>query len=469
MRTTWIFLVLLLVGCSSNGGDEYELYTVQPPDQPSTEVPRHPPKMLGLGLSVYEASFMEGDGHVAVSATFKAEDEGLDIATVMVEMPDGVKLKLDVSGLLNDINGTITTPEFDVATTEVGSMEIFVRLVDAAGDESFALKREFFVKGDPYTWMERATGLPTALNSITASWGGLWDFGFEAFIAVGDKGTIMTSDDGLTWTNEVSGTDVDLNFVTCGPRGFGMDCYAVGDEGTILRAGHEGWTIAANVPDDISLHLYDFDTWGDAFAVGTMTTTDVEVILRFDSQDGSWTSVEPLAQSGQRITDLRIVRLLDEETYEVSEYRFVATVEVPFAEQAKVLVSNDFLTWVEVFVSDSHGSTYSIEGSWVGGSGGQIYRTADGINWTQYATPADQSSLVAMINAEGMLMAHGFSETIGLGEQVGVATSDGGETWQTFVIGAAYEPRGLAYGDGRWVSVGQSLAEPGKGAIFTTQ
>ena len=53
--------------------------------------------------------------------------------------------------------------------------------------------------------------------------------------------------------------------------------------------------------------------------------------------------------------------------------------------------------------------------------------------------------------------------------QVGVVTSDGGQTWETFVIGAAYEPRGLAYEDGRLVSVGQSLTEPGKGAIFTTQ
>ncbi|NIO43107.1 MAG: hypothetical protein GTO41_24895, partial [Burkholderiales bacterium] len=74
-----------------------------------------------------------------------------------------------------------------------------------------------------------------------------------------------------------------------------------------------------------------------------------------------------------------------EGTYEVSGYRFVATVEVPFPEQAKVLVSNDFLTWVEVFVSDGHGSTYSIEHNWVGGSGGEIYQSADSINWTQYA------------------------------------------------------------------------------------
>jgi hypothetical protein len=48
-----------------------------------------------------------------------------------------------------------------------------------------------------------------------------------------------------------------------------------------------------------------------------------------------------------------------------------------------------------------------------------------------------------------MLMAHGYSEAVGPGEQVVVATSDGGQNWQSFVIGAAYEPRGLAYFDGR--------------------
>ena len=74
-----------------------------------------------------------------------------------------------------------------------------------------------------------------------------------------------------------------------------------------------------------------------------------------------------------------------------------------------------------------------------------------------------------MISRNSILIAHGFDPSAGMGEQVGVATSDGGLTWYRFVIASAYEPRGLAYGDGRWVSVGQSLAEPGKGAIFTTQ
>ena len=105
----------------------------------------------------------------------------------------------------------------------------------------------------------------------------------------------------------------------------------------------------------------------------------------------------------------------------------------------------------------------------MGGTEGRIYSSADGLNWTRHETPAVQSKLVAVSAADSMLIAHGFSASIGMGEQLRVLTSDGGETWQTFVIGAAYEPRGLAYGDGRWVSVGQSLTEPGKGAIFTTQ
>ena len=157
-------------------------------------------------------------------------------------------------------------------------------------------------------------------------------------------------------------------------------------------------------------------------------------------------------------------------------HQFVATMEVPFPDQGRVLVSADGLAWIEVFISDSHESTYSLQhygdGLWAGGSSGNVYATTDGVNWTRHETPAVQSKLVAMSSGDSnssTLMAHGYSEASGLGEQIGVATSDGGQTWQSFVIGAAFEPRGLAYFDGRWVSVGQSLAEPGKGAIYTTQ
>ena len=74
-----------------------------------------------------------------------------------------------------------------------------------------------------------------------------------------------------------------------------------------------------------------------------------------------------------------------------------------------------------------------------------------------------------MVSSDGQLVALGFSETIGLDAQVGVMTPDGGQTWQSFTIGTGFEPRGLAFSNGRWVSVGQSLSDPGKGAIYTTE
>ena len=319
---------------------------------------------------------------------------------------------------------------------------------------------------DPYTWQERLTGLPNVLNAVTVN------TVQSGFIAVGNGGTIMTSDDGLTWNNQVSGTSVDLNFVTCYRSNSGMGiparCFAAGGAGTILATSTDGsgtWTTWFDGPDNVSLNFFYWRHLS-GFAVGTVVTTDVPCILQGNFLYGPWTMVEPLAQSGLYITDLAI-RAQDTEDPLVRQY--IAAVEAPFPEQAKVLVSNDLLTWVEVFVSDDHGSTYSIMDSWVSGSSGKMYASDDGINWTQYQTPATQSNLVAMASRAGILMAHGFSESIGMGEQVGVATSDDGATWQMFVIGAAYEPRGLAYNNRRWVSVGQTLAEPGRGAIFTTQ
>jgi len=348
---------------------------------------------------------------------------------------------------------------------------LFVIVLAACGGSSGG-SADFVVEGDAYTWQERLTGLPNVLNAVTAN-----TAEGSGFVAVGDGGTIITSDDGLTWTNEASPTSADLHFVTCQIRNSGLAvparCFAAGDAGTILAStrmidGSGTWTTWFDGPDDVSLHFHYFDPFLGDIAVGRLVTTDVACILHGSFRFGTWTMVEPLAQSGQHITDFAN-RLIDAADPFVQQH--IATVEVPFPEQAKVLVSNDLQTWVEVFVSDEHGSTYSIaryDDYWVSGSGGNMYASADGINWTRYETPATQSNLVAISSWGGLLMAHGFSETIGMGEQVGVATSDGGETWQTFVIGAAYEPRGLAYNDGRWVSVGQSLADPGKGAIFTT-
>ncbi len=46
-------------------------------------------------------------------------------------------------------------------------------------------------------------------------------------------------------------------------------------------------------------------------------------------------------------------------------------------------------------------------------------------------------------------------------------TSDGGQSWQLINIGDDFESHGLAYGAGRFVAVGHSTVDPGKGAIYT--
>ena len=83
---------------------------------------------------------------------------------------------------------------------------------------------------DGSTWTSRADGRTDNLSEVT--------FGNNTFIAVGDNGTIRTSsDNGTTWDNRTSGT---TNFfgVTFGKNTF----IAVGDNGTIRTSSDNGTT-----------------------------------------------------------------------------------------------------------------------------------------------------------------------------------------------------------------------------------
>ena len=46
-------------------------------------------------------------------------------------------------------------------------------------------------------------------------------------------------------------------------------------------------------------------------------------------------------------------------------------------------------------------------------------------------------------------------------------STDGGATWQVFDIDGYYESHGIAWGVGRFVSVGSTSAVSGEGAIYT--
>jgi photosystem II stability/assembly factor-like uncharacterized protein len=94
----------------------------------------------------------------------------------------------------------------------------------AAGDGGMIVRRAA-AKGNDNTWTQVAMGLTT--NTIRA----LWSSGDNFIIAVGDNGTILTSD-GNTWTKMTSTVSVHLRGVWgTGPT----NIFAVGDSATILR------------------------------------------------------------------------------------------------------------------------------------------------------------------------------------------------------------------------------------------
>ena len=52
---------------------------------------------------------------------------------------------------------------------------------------------------------------------------------------------------------------------------------------------------------------------------------------------------------------------------------------------------------------------------------------------------------------------------------VGLSTTIGGLSWEVFNIDGDYQSLGLAWGNGRFVSVGQEPRFPSQGAIYTAE
>jgi photosystem II stability/assembly factor-like uncharacterized protein len=445
MRKYLFFLVLVLVGCDGSD-DGFK-------GQPTAD--QHAPNIFNLELSPGSLEYMEGGGSTLVTVDFGYNDAGLDIKSLMVEMPDGSVLSIEIEGPIDSFVGKLTE-QFTIATDEVGLREMELWLVDSMGDASPHLSAEVLVYGDPFNWRERMTGLPNALNDVAVGWLA------TRFIAVGDNGTILTSPDGLAWTSQESGTDVDLHAVAC----VWYLCYVVGDSGTVLSSWDgENWESRWDGPDNISLRTLHL-SFVLEFAAGTDLADDVPFMMKYDNATDTWTEIDALPVGGTSITGI------------AAEFGFpsnmqVATQTIPFPDTGTILTSADGLTWVEVAISAGHESTYSVlydgERFWVGGTAGHIYSSPDGVNWTAFQTPAFMSSMTAMVRNGSMLVAHGTNDFFGLGNQLGVITEDAGATWQTFEIGDDYETRGLAYADGRFVSVGRTLPAPGQGAIFSTQ
>ena len=452
MRRLLFLLVFLLAACGGNSFD------------PTPAPVQHKPSISSLTLSPDTASHMDGGGQVAITAEITVRDIGLDIQALLIRMPDGITHRFDEQ--VDTVTGTLTE-EFMISTDEVGMIAVEFWLEDRAGSISLHHHAEFDVGYVDFDagWTRRLAGLPFALYDVI--WTG------NVFVAVGGGGTVVTSVDGIDWIPRDAGTDMDLFDVAS----FGNEIFVAGDGLLLLSTdGGESWVTKAT-PDLFNLQALA----GNASRLivgGTIIGPDAFDLPGFlvsEDRGETWDKVNAAGDPFYRIKDL-IYR----------DGLFVATTEkisFDIGGDALVQVSADGLTWHEYVVLEEGRGLRKIihDGSKFIAAGvlGAVFTSFDAYNWTAIRLQPDGPIgdvvyLSATSDGTTLLVAGGHWDSCALlpcnpesDVPIGIASNDDGSHWNFFNIDGRFKSHGMAFGNGRFVSVGESGPDSGEGAIYT--
>jgi photosystem II stability/assembly factor-like uncharacterized protein len=308
-------------------------------------------------------------------------------------------------------------------------------------------------------WTARLKGLPVGLNDVV--WSG------EKFIAVGEDGVILTSENGIDWVQQVSGTNAGLaNITSDGPV-----IVVVGHDGAVLLSTDHGenWTVKYS-KDDVNLKAVVINDW-QIVVGGRYPHTQGVFMMRSEDLGDTWMAIESFPRTLHWTTDLVYAGGL-----------FVASTDIPRSTGGtRVWVSVDGKDWQDILLwDDPTGALGTVlhDGNQfvVAGSHGAVFVSSDGAHWERSETPLEEISYgSAAWNGSELVLAGGITWWYWwVGEpsfgplDVGLSSSDGGQTWSTFNIDGYFESRGMAWGNGRFVSVGKVLPGWGEGAIYTS-
>jgi photosystem II stability/assembly factor-like uncharacterized protein len=445
--------MLLLSACGSDSDNEFKAQQVISPVVPESTAPN----ILGLSLSPASALVMQGDGTVTVTAILDFSDADDNVTEFKVSIAGGSENSVPYDDCVVQLEKTMLC-DFDMSTVQAGSYEVDIWLVDEDGATSNHMTADFLVfvqiSGD---WTNRLTGLPFVLNDV------LWDG--DNFIAVGDGGAIMTSADGIDWAEQESGTDVNLHAVAS----HGTNIVAVGGRTTVLLSNNHGesWSVKH---DDSGAYLAAIAINESQIIAGGMDqlTGDAIMIRSVDLGD-NWIVIESLPQTEHFLTDLAYANGL-----------FVAATDYfDWRNDARVMVSVDGENWEEIILRDEGAATYAILHDGVRfiavGSKSTVFTSADGYFWTELWTPIDRVDYLSaawtgskLVVAGGITWWYWWIGVPDFERHVGIMSSNGGATWEVFNIDGYFQSRGMAWGSGRLVSVGQTAPISNVGAIYTT-
>jgi hypothetical protein len=286
----------------------------------------------------------------------------------------------------------------------------FLLSVAAIGQTSWTLR-------NPYP-------TPHWLNGVT--WTG------SQLVAVGNSGTILTSLDGINWTNRYSG-------VACNLRGVassGNFLVAVGDSGCVLFS-QDGmrWTAGKR------LSGYELNA---VFRTDSLFLALSSRGQMFSSRDGvTWTSALALDY-------------MDFENIYAGIW--TGTHAVALCLSGTVLMSSDGVNWTvrkkaisaNCYSLAWNGSIYVAAGCpTFGGSGAAICTSTDGIFWTQGASSA-LSYIYSVAWTGSRFVAVGVPKTNGCA----VLTSPDGETWSEVNAGISKTLNSVVWTGNQAVAVG---------------
>jgi len=308
-------------------------------------------------------------------------------------------------------------------------------------------------------WTRPASGTVNNLAGITFG-------GNNMFVAVGGKGTILTSTDGYTWTPRISGTTADLMGVCYGSDLCTKTFVAVGGKGTILTSPNGiDWTqrnlgrndylesVAPHNAYDPSPYHYNVDEGtGTAFvAVGWDYVANNSAIVT--SINGiNWTIVNAAGGQGSP-NDLHCI------AYSRTGATDGAFYYVAVGNQETTLI-DEFGTWCVAALTGNN-SFYGLAGD------DQTYLVAVGANglamrsfvdFTEYGdtfVSGMQSGTTA--NLYSVTFGNGTWMAVGAGGVVQINTNlnlQASPTWVGSNSGVTRNLRGVVYGNGLFVAVG---------------
>ena len=415
----------------------------------------HAPEISNLNLSPASAVYMEGGGRVVVSAEISFRDIARDLQALWVQTPDGTAVEFDE--FMATETGTFTK-QFTMSTEAIGAFTVEFWLVDMTGQASAHRAVDFSVSfgAQSSNWTNRLSGLPYKLNDV------IWDG--SAFIAVGDKGAILTSADGIDWMARDSTTDTSLGAVTA----YGRDVFAVGYEIVLHSTDHGETWVVKHQPAYAGLRAVAVNS-SRVVVCGNVPDLFLPRVMISEDRGDTWQEVSfPWAYFFGFFNDL-IYR----------DGLFVAVTDA-LGSDGRVMVSSDGAAWTEVFHDEEAGLIAIVhDGSQFVASGGNgaVFRSFDGFSWTKLQLPvADADYLSAAWSGSKLMLAGGYSwryysrlVSPPVEVPIGAVSTDGGDSWDIFNIDGNYESNGMAFGNGRFVSVGQTAPASDEGAIYTTE